>query len=196
MNSNTNDIVVVSGLPRSGTSLCMRMLEAGGMPVLVDNIRTANDDNPNGYYEFEPVKTTRSDGVWLRSAGGKAVKMIYRLLYDLPSDYRYRVLFMRRDIEEILASQQKMLLRERKQDGGVPDAEMRRLYEDELARFSDWVRNQRHIRMLVVSYNHLLETPMPVLQSIDEFLDNRLDVGAMFNVIDPALYRNRCDSLA
>src|SRR5262245_57703089 len=104
-------ITIVSGLPRSGTSLMMRMLEAGGMPVLVDNIRAADEDNPAGYYEFEPVKQTSADNAWVKLAVGKAVKVVYRLLYDLPAGFRYRVLFMQRDMAEVLASQRKMLER-------------------------------------------------------------------------------------
>src|SRR5690242_7444054 len=102
-------LIIVSGLPRSGTSMMMRMLEHGGIPVLTDRVRTADDDNPNGYYEFEAVKQTRKDPSWLAGREGKAVKMVYRLLYDLPADRNYRVLFMRRKLEEVLASQRTML---------------------------------------------------------------------------------------
>src|SRR5262245_35974300 len=98
-------LTIVSGLPRSGTSMMMRMLETGGLPVLTDDVRTPDDDNPNGYYEFEAVKQTKQDDSWLQSSEGKAVKMVYRLLYDLPKDRSYKVLFMRRKMEEVLASQ-------------------------------------------------------------------------------------------
>ena len=104
-------LTVVSGLPRSGTSMMMRMLEQGGLPVLIDGVRTADDDNPNGYYEFEAVKQTREDASWLEGSEGKAVKMVYRLLYDLPPDRAYRVLFMTRNLDEVLASQRVMLTR-------------------------------------------------------------------------------------
>lgn len=106
-----SSVTIVTGLPRSGTSMMMRMLEAGGLPVLVDGRRGADIDNPNGYYEFEPVKETRTDASWVEGARGRAVKMVYRLLYDVPAEFRYRVLFMRRDLGEILASQRKMLTR-------------------------------------------------------------------------------------
>ena len=103
-------VTIVSGLPRSGTSMMMQAIAAGGIPALTDGFRAADVDNPRGYYEFEPVKKTREDASWLDRAGGKVVKMVYRLLYDLPAEgYEYRVVFMRRDIREVLASQKKML---------------------------------------------------------------------------------------
>ena len=109
---NNAEIIIVSGLPRSGTSMMMRMLEAGGIPPLIDNLRRPNEDNPGGYYEFEPVKRTKQDPSWLTTAGGKVVKMVYRLLYDLPTGYEYRVIMMRRTLEEVLASQEAMLKRD------------------------------------------------------------------------------------
>src|SRR5687767_1046860 len=121
-------ITVVSGLPRSGTSMMMRMLEAGGIPVLIDNVRQPDEDNPAGYYEFEQVKQVRDNTQWLPSARGKTVKMVYRLLYDLPSQFDYRVIFMRRNLDEVLASQQKMLERKGKAGGAATDEEMARLY--------------------------------------------------------------------
>src|SRR5713226_9097156 len=102
--SEAEFIIVVSGLPRSGTSMMMRMLEAGGLPTITDNIRTADDDNPLGYYEFEPVKQLNKDASWLDTLSNKAVKIIYRLLYSLPRHHRYKVIFMRRKLEEVIAS--------------------------------------------------------------------------------------------
>jgi hypothetical protein len=99
-----NTITIVSGLPRSGTSLMMMMLEAGGMPVLTDHIRTADADNPKGYYEFERVKAIERDQAWLKEADGKAVKMISALLKYLPQNYAYRIIFMRRGTTPIALS--------------------------------------------------------------------------------------------
>lgn len=99
---NSEYITIVSGLPRSGTSMMMKMLEQGGLPVVTDRLRTADDDNPNGYYEFEPVKKTRDDPSWLPDARGKVVKMVYSLLRDLPADFKYRVVFMRRPCRKSL----------------------------------------------------------------------------------------------
>ena len=94
-------LTIVSGLPRSGTSMMMRMLDQGGLPAIIDGVRTADDDNPAGYYEFEAVKQTKEDPSWLENSEGKVVKMVYRLLYDLPTDRTYRVVFMRRKMEEL-----------------------------------------------------------------------------------------------
>src|SRR5574337_153211 len=106
MSATKDDVItIVSGLPRSGTSMMMQMLHRGGIPAVTDEIRSADEDNPKGYYEFEPVKKTKEDASWLARAGGKVVKMVYRLLYDLPGDYAYHVVFMRRNLREVIASQ-------------------------------------------------------------------------------------------
>ena len=120
------EIVIVSGLPRSGTSLMMQMLSSGGLPVMTDDARPADVDNPRGYFELERVKAIRKDSSWLPQARGKALKMVSLLLYDLPADERYRILFMERDMEEVLASQRKMLDRLQKPPGG--DEELRRAW--------------------------------------------------------------------
>ena len=185
-----DEIYLVTGLPRSGTSLCMRMLETGDIPVLTDGERSADEDNPNGYYEFEPVKKTHEDVTWLDKASGKAVKMVYRLLYDLPDNFRYRTLFMRRDLGEVLASQQTMLSRNGTVSQ-VSDDEMRQLFQRELASFASWIASQPHFNVLEVSFNELIDTPLPVLRRIDEFCGNTLNVEAMHRVIDSNLYRNR-----
>lgn len=190
MTGSNGFLTIVSGLPRSGTSMMMRMLEAGGMEVVIDNIRQANDDNPGGYYEFEPVKQTRKDPSWVGPAMGKAVKMVYRLLYDLPVGYSYRVLFMRRNLDEVLASQKKMLTRDGRVDD-VADAEMAALFRAELARFDAWIPQQTNLAMIDVDYNQLLADPRPTVATIAEFLGNGLDQSAMCGVVDPALYRNR-----
>lgn len=114
-------ITVVSGLPRSGTSMMMQILEAGSMPILTDYIRKSDEDNPQGYYEFEPVKKNKDDPSWVSDGTGKAVKMVYRLLYDLPKDFEYRVIFMRRIIDEVLISQAKMLKRNAKKGTDISD---------------------------------------------------------------------------
>ena len=184
-------VIVVSGLPRSGTSLAMRMLEAGGLPVLTDNVRAADVDNPGGYYEFEPVKRTGKDGRWLTEARGKAVKMVYRLLYDLPSDYSYQLIFMQRSMAEVLASQQKMLQRLGTADPRVGLEQMGRLLRRELNQCEAWLAKQPNFSILPVSYNKLLADPAPIADEINRFLGGGLIVGAMLAVVDPALYRNR-----
>lgn len=183
-------VTIVSGLPRSGTSMMMRMLEAGGLPVLVDHLRAADDDNPRGYYEFEPVKQTKRDSSWVADAVGKGVKLVYRLLYDLPATHQYRVLFMRRNLTEVLASQRKMLAREGRPDD-VADAEMAALFRAELARFDQWVRQQPNFSLIDVDYNEMLADPLPAIERIAGFLDGSVDPARMAAVVDQSLYRNR-----
>jgi hypothetical protein len=168
----------------------MKMLEAGGMPVLVDNLREADVDNPRGYYEFEPVKQTKADSSWIEPALGKAVKMVYLLLLDLPSDFEYRVLFMRRHLDEVLASQKTMLERLGK-SSPLDDAKMSALFRDQLARFDTWVKDQPHFHRLDVSYNTMVTDPAPLAREVNTFLGGGLDVDAMASVVDPSLYRNR-----
>ncbi|CAN5661956.1 hypothetical protein BH23PLA1_BH23PLA1_17470 [soil metagenome] len=169
-------LTIVSGLPRSGTSMMMRMLEAGGLPPLTDHLRVADVDNPRGYYEFEPAKKTRDDPGWLANADGKVVKMVYQLLYDLPSDREYRVLFLRREMAEVLASQRKMLQRLGRDDGGIPDEKMAALFRSQLAKFETWTREQSHLKILEVDYNHMVADPRPQAEAINAFLGGDLDV--------------------
>ncbi|RUL86201.1 sulfotransferase family protein [Tautonia sociabilis] len=186
-------VTIVSGLPRSGTSMMMRMLDVGGLPVMTDAVREADVDNPRGYYEFEPAKKTKDDPSWLEQAEGKAVKMVYQLLYDLPSNRRYRVLFMRRAMEEVLASQRKMLSRLGRDDGGIPDEKMAALFRSQLSKFEAWAANQPHLSLLDVDYNRMVSDPIPLLASINDFLGGILDTTAMAAVVEPDLYRNRAD---
>jgi hypothetical protein len=184
-------VTVVSGLPRSGTSMMMRMLEAGGLPPLVDGIREADDDNPLGYYEFERVKKVKEDQGWLEEARGKVVKMVSTLLVDLPPGYTYRVIFMRRRIEEVLASQRRMLVRNGKPWSEADDARMTRLYEAHLRQIEAWIARQRHLSALYVSYNELLASPEEHARRVNAFLGGALDTARMLAVIEPALYRQK-----
>ena len=192
MTWNSHDIVVVSGLPRSGTSLMMKMLEAGGLPILTDHIRQADEDNLEGYYEFERVKQlAKGDRVWLDEAEGKAVKVISALLEHLPPDHRYRVLFMHRHMDEILASQKKMLARRESAAQSPPDDVMAAAFTKHLAHVQEWLRAQSHISVLDIDYNQLLADPLPGTQSANHFLDDALDVASMVSAVRPELYRNR-----
>ncbi len=185
----TNDITIVSGLPRSGTSLMMQMLDAGGIPALTDEIREADTDNPRGYYEFERVKQTKKDATWLPSARGKVVKMVSPLLYDLPASEHYRIIFMQRDLDEVLASQEKML--DRLGRPAVPREQMRKSFMTHLEQLFAWIPAQQHMQVLTVSYNELMSDAPGVLQQVVEFLDNLPTLESMLGSIDPDLYRNR-----
>jgi len=188
-------ITVVSGLPRSGTSMIMKMLEAGGMAALTDGQRAADADNPKGYYEFERVKALpKGDTGWLPQADGKAVKVISALLEHLPPDYTYRVIFVRREMAEVLASQRKMLARRDEPADQVSDAELTRLFEKHLRKVEGWLAAQPNISVLDVDYNEMLRDPGPYISQINTFLGNSLDATKMARVVDPGLYRNRAAS--
>src|SRR6516225_6850253 len=146
-----SEIIVVSGLPRSGTSLMMQMLDKGGVEVITDNIRIADADNPKGYYEYEMVKKIGKDSSWLPSTRGKAFKMVSQLLYDLPAAETYRIIFMDRDLEETLFSQEKMLQRLGRQP--APREDMKRNYAIHLDRLHKWLLQQPNVTMLPVNYN-------------------------------------------
>lgn len=184
-------LTIVSGLPRSGTSMMMRMLEAGGIPALIDHIRVADEDNPRGYYEFEPVKQTKNDASWLNGSEGMVVKMVYRLLYDLPADREYRVVFTQRKLEEVVASQNVMLERQGKPGGDLAQDKLLSLFKAELDRSYGWMDEQPNFRVLYVNYNDTLTDPTPTVHALNEFLGGDLDTAAMLKVVEPQLYRQR-----
>jgi hypothetical protein len=183
---------IVSGLPRSGTSMMMKMLTAGGIPPLTDHLREPDKDNPRGYYEFERVKKLREgDHAWLPEAQGKVVKVIATLLPYLPSAYQYRVVFMERAMPEILASQRQMLIRRGEDPDRVSDETIQSLFEKHLVQVDSWMAGQDHLQSIRINYNHLMADPEPALRTLNEFFGGSLDVKAMADCIDPALYRQR-----
>jgi hypothetical protein len=185
-------IVVVSGLPRSGTSMVMSMLEAGGLPLLKDGIRQADDDNPKGYFEFERVKKMREGDVgWLPEARGKVVKIISYLLFSLPETYTYRVIFMHRKLSEIIASQRKMLIRRGEDPDKVSQDELENILLKHLNQVDAWFAGRENKERLNIDYNRMLQEPQAGIRSINTFLDDVLDTGKMAQVIDPSLYRQR-----
>jgi hypothetical protein len=195
-----SEITIVSGLPRSGTSLMMKMLDKGGMEIITDHIRKADIDNPEGYYEFERVKKIKKDVSWLKDTRGKVFKMISMLLLDLPPSETYKIIFMERKMEEILASQKKMLKRKdltQRVDQDPDDETIKRLFIKHLHKINAWLRNQKNIEVLPIHYNTLIVSPEPEIDKIISFLNKtsisvRLDKEKMVRVIKPELYRNRC----
>lgn len=185
-------ITVVSGLPRSGTSMMMKVLDAGGIPPVQDGIRAADEDNPQGYYEFERVKRLdKGDTAWLAEAQGKAVKVISALLKHLPPTYTYRVIFVRRNMAEVLASQRKMLIHRGEDPGQVDDVQMSRLFARHLAEVEAWLAQQHNMRVLYVQYAEALANPQGCAAQINTFCGGSLNERAMALAIDPQLYRNR-----
>src|SRR5215204_4071756 len=185
-------IPIVSGLPRSGTSLMMNMLAAGGLEVLTDQLRTPDDDNPVGYFELEDVKKLmKGEHTWLAKSNGKAVKVISTLLPYLPSGYHYRIVFMRRAIEEVLASQRKMLINRGEDPHKISDEQMAEMFQKDLQQSERWINSQAHATRININYTQLMANPRPLAAEINTFLGGGLDEDKMLSVIDTSLYRHR-----
>jgi hypothetical protein len=184
-----SEVIVVSGLPRSGTSLMMQMLARGGFDILSDGVRRADQDNPHGYYELEKVKAIERDSSWLPVARGKVLKMVSQLLYYLPDSERYRIVFMRRDLDEVLASQAAMLKRLGRPAPASDD--LSGPYRKHLAHLQAWLTEQPHIQVLPVNYGELVAEPRRHAEQIRDFLAADADIERMASAVDPALYRNR-----
>lgn len=187
----SEEIIVVSGLPRCGTSLMMQVLGAGGIGIVTDNVRAADADNPRGYHEYELAKRIRQDRSWLPAARGKAVKMVSPLLPYLPPTERYRVVFMERDLTEMLDSQERMLLRSGHPT--IPRAEKLAAFSLHLDRIHRWLACQPHMAAIRVRYASLVERPENEIALVDGFLGGRLAVADAMLVVEPALYRNRAE---
>ena len=184
-------IIIVSGLPRSGTSMMMKMLAEGGIPTVVDSLRQADEDNPNGYFEVESSKNLKDgEKKWLYGARGKAVKVISYLLEFLPDDFSYDIIFMEREIGEVLASQRKMLQR-RNDTSALSDSEMEAQFREHLRAVKYWVTRKTNMRILFVKYSEMVNAPENLCRLIADFLEVPLDLQAMQSVPNQSLYRNR-----
>jgi hypothetical protein len=186
-----SEIIVVSGIPRSGTSMMMRMLSCGGIPVLDDGLRRPDVHNPWGYYEFDRVKRLAQDKSWLADAGGKAVKVIYALLHELPSEYRYKVIFMDRVLEEVVASQDAMIAA-LGHEGAYPAPE--RIisgFRKQLAQVDKLLATRREFSVLRLDYHETVADPAYAVSKIEAFLRIGLDQAAMCAAVDVSLYRQR-----
>jgi len=184
-------ITIVSGLPRSGTSLMMQMLVAGGMTPLSDGERTADADNPRGYLEWERIKQLPDNPGCIAEAEGKVVKVISRLLLSLPSGREYRVIFMQRPLPEVLASQDQMLRRRGTYKEGTNPAAMGAAFEKHLRDVYAWLDARTYVKSIRVPYHDALKQPEHISQEIVEFLGIPLNVEAMTQQADASLYRNR-----
>jgi hypothetical protein len=191
------DIIIVSGLPRSGTSMMMKMLDAASIPIMTDGEREADIDNPKGYFEYERVKDLENDTdkSYIGEARGKVIKVISFLIKELPDDYSYRIIFMRRDIDEVIASQNKMIYRLGTEDTSATDAEVKKLYQRHLVQVKNLVDKKKNIEMIDVSHRRAINDPQGVAEQVNEFLGGELDVQTMAAVVDKKLYRNRAKDL-
>ena len=178
-------LVVVSGLPRSGTSLMMSALEAGGLPLIQDAARPADPHNPRGYFEDQRVRDLATEATWLAGQAGKGVKILSHLLVAIPPEVRARVIVMRRPLEQVLASQNAML----GQSGTPP--ELAELIARDFAATLRWLRVQPHLTALEVSYLELVEEPERAFRRVADFLGGSWDVAAMAAVVDRRLHRQR-----
>jgi predicted AlkP superfamily phosphohydrolase/phosphomutase/tetratricopeptide (TPR) repeat protein len=185
-------VIVATGLPRSGTSMLMQMLAAGGMDVLSDGLREADEDNPRGYFEFEPVKNLLKDSKWLFEVRGRAVKIVVPLLAALPPGLACRVILCERNLEEVLDSQDRMLQRRNRP---VPTPERRRMLKNEYAcmldRMKAMLARRPYTQLLVIEHSAVISGPLVTAESINKFLGGGLDIGKMAAAIDPSLHRNR-----
>jgi len=192
----TAPLIIVSGLPRSGTSMMMRMLAAGGLTIVTDEQRTADEDNPRGYFEDNRVKKLKDDNSWLAdpALAGQGVKIISLLLYNIPKGVRAKVVFMDRRMKEVLASQKKMLMRQNKALDGIPDEMMDHKFRMHLAALRDWLEENPDLKCLRVSYHDAVAKPEVCAARVAEFLDElELDQEAMVAAVDPTLYRNKAE---
>ncbi len=178
-------ITIVSGWPRSGTSLMLQMLQAGGLEILEDDQRPPDEHNPRGYFELQAVKRIRADSRWLDQAEGRALKLIAVFLEALPATHVYTVFFMRRDWQAMLASQHR--LREALgQPPAASDDELLTTYQRETARILAWCRGQTKLRLQEIQFEKLFQDPAAELSVIKPWLPG-LDPNAMAAVIDPGL---------
>ena len=187
-------VIVVSGLPRSGTSMLMKMLDAGGLELVTDNIRTADEDNPKGYFELEAVKNLdkTTDKSWLTDCRGKVVKIISFLLKNLLDTCYYKVIFVRRNLDEVIASQNKMLARRGEPVDEASDAKMIQNYRMHLRKIEYLLKDSPNIEHIDVHYRQVVDQPREQARKIGKFLGRKFDLDRVAGVVDKNLYRNRC----
>jgi hypothetical protein len=186
-------ITIVSGLPRSGTSLMMQMLVAGGMTALSDGERQADSDNPRGYLEWERIKQLPNDPTCIAEAEGKVVKVISRLLLSLPAGHEYRIIFMQRPLPEVLASQDEMLRRRGTYKEGANPAVIAAAFEKHLREVYAWLDGKPYAKALRVPYHEVLSQPKEIAQRLAQFLEIPVDIEVMIQQVDASLYRNRAE---
>jgi Sulfotransferase domain len=184
-------IAIVSGLPRSGTSLMMQMLAAGGLSPLSDGERKADTDNPKGYLEWERIKQLPKEPGLIAEAEGKVVKVISQLILSLPGVHEYRVVFMQRPLPEVLKSQEEMLKRRGTFQAGENTSAIEQAFQRHLAEVDNWLAARANVSVLRVQYHRVLREPQAVAEEVAAFLGMPLDIQAMVVQVDGSLYRNR-----
>lgn len=188
-------VVVVTGLPRAGTSMIMQMLRAGGLSILADDIREADEDNPKGYLEYAPAKRLHEDASWLPEARGKAIKIVAPLLGRLEHGISYRVIFVERDIREVIASQKALLLRQGKKGARLSDRDLGRVLERQ-ATTGKRILARMGLPVLYLRHDRCIGHPGETAEQVRDFLGRDLCAEAMAGVVDPRLYRQRGERMA
>jgi hypothetical protein len=184
-------ITIVSGLPRSGTSLMMQMLAAGGIPILSDGERVADTDNPRGYCEWERIKQLPKEPGCIDEAEGKAVKVISQLLFALPAGRDYRIIFMERPLPEVVASQAEMIRRRGTTGASLPGAALIAGLKAHLHQVNAWLAQERDTLVSRVQYQSVLGDPEGAAGDVQKFLQRELNLEGMARQVDPSLYRQR-----
>ncbi len=187
-------IVIVSGLPRSGTSMMMQMLHKAGMDIFSDGIREPDENNPKGYYEHELVKSLARNKNWMKDAMGKVVKIISHLLTELPAQYHYKIIFMERDLDEVLMSQHKMLVRDGKAKEGAINLKLVNAFKQNLERIKNWAPKQSHVEIVYISHKNVINHPIEELKKLRDFLGADLNIDEMAKVVDKSLHREKISS--
>ncbi len=182
-----DQIIVVSGLPRSGTSLMMQMLDKGGIDILTDKKRKADESNPKGYYEYEPVMSLHKDNSWLDKSKDKAVKIVAPLLKQMDFQFRYKIIFMIRDLDEVIKSQQKMIGR----DPDIFPVKLYNAYVEQLKFIEKWKEKEPGVELIYIDYKDVLNKPQEAINKIETFLGVPLKKEEMAKCIDKSLYRNK-----
>jgi hypothetical protein len=174
----------------------MKLLEKAGLPILTDNVRAADTDNEGGYYEYEPVKWMKEgDNSWMKNAVGKGVKIISHLLPNLPPDYNYKVVFMTRDLREVIASQDAMLKnRDENEEKPIDEGNLVQIFAEHVEKVRDWMASQANIEAVYVNYNELVKEPVEQLKKLESLLNLKLNAADIIAEINPAYYRQRLSS--
>ncbi|MFC2088509.1 sulfotransferase domain-containing protein [Calditrichota bacterium] len=191
MNKLNNSIIVVSGLPRSGTSMMMQVLNAMEIPVYTDNKRVPDQNNPRGYFEHKIVKNLKEDSSWLKLVKGKAVKIISHLLVYLPKNFHYKILFLQRDMNEIIHSQNKMLMKNKMNIDSANPELLKKIFQKNLIQIKNWEKDNPNAKILYLNYTDLLHTPDNELKKIQQFLDLEVAPLDLSHIISQDLYHSR-----
>jgi hypothetical protein len=190
---NNSQIIIVSGLPRSGTSLMMQILHSGGIPILCDNEVLPDESNPRGYFEYSPVKNSFKDISWIPQAHGKAVKVITQLIPCIKTDVKIKIIFMERELKEVIQSQHKMILQKNNKtsQSNLFDQKLIDTYTAQISKVEDWIQEKSQIEYIKIKYNQLINNPKYSIEQINTFLSIELNMNKIIEVIDPNLYRNK-----